>query len=154
MPTSTVGSERYPAAPAAGGFTLVELLVVLAIMAFASIAVAPSLESLLAPRPRLSDPEKLVAALARARDEAILQGQTFRGAMYTDERGLQDAEGKTLYEPPANLAIGPASDEPLPCVFRPDGSGCSLALQLTRGEDEWRVQVNPLTGRVRLLRSR
>lgn len=152
MPTSTAGSERYPLALA--GFTLVELLVVLAIMAFASIAVAPSIESLLATRPRLSDPEKLVAALAQARDQAILQRRTFRGSLYTDERGLQDAEGKTLYQPPEDLALGPASAEPLPCVFRPDGSGCGLALQLQRGGDEWQVQVNPLTGRVRLLRSR
>ena len=162
MRTSTAGSspEDCAAASAQRGFTLVELLVVLAIMAFASLAVAPSLESLLAPRPRLSEPEKLVAALAQQRDQAILQRRNVRGTFAGDERGLQDSEGHTLYALPDDYTVlseanvANAANEAQPWVFHPDGSGCSLKLTLTHDPDAWELRVNALTGRIRLIRER
>lgn len=138
-------------APAAAGFTLVELLVVMAIMAFASLAVAPALQNLLAPRSRPSEAEQLMAALALARDDAIRQRRSFRGVLFADERGLQDGEGRTIFQPSANLRMEPIPDKGLPCAFRPDGGGCALALLLSGAEHQWRLQIDALTGRARLL---
>jgi len=133
----------------------VELLVVLAIMAVATLAVAPSLQRLVAPRPPRPMVEELLAAIGRSRDEAIQTRHSFRGAFDPDNRLWQDAEGRVLYQSPADTTItaeSGTSTEPLPCVFHPDGSGCSLALKVIQGDGEWLVNVDPVTGRIRLMR--
>ena len=158
MPTSIAGSETQPAAIRRfiGGFTLVELLVVLAIMAFATMAVTPSLQRLTTPRPQLSMVDGLVSALAWARDRAIQERSTFRGFLFPGAQGWwQDAEGNVLYQLPVGSMIGPEdsnSAEPLPCAFLPDGSGCGLSIRVAQGNQEWELNVDPVTGRIRLLR--
>ena len=156
MPTSTVGSsqafDRGHFAP--HGFTLVELLVVLAIMAFATLAVAPSLQRLVAPRPARPAVEQLLTAIGRSRDEAIQRRQTFRGAFDPGSRSWQDTAGNVLFQLPEEMSIvpegGPTTD-PLPCVFRPDGSGCTLSLNVAQDGQDWKLKVDPVTGRIRLL---
>lgn len=155
MRISTVGSERSVSRLKPCGFTLVELLVVLSIMAVATLAVAPALQRLAAPRPPRAVAEQLLEAIGRSRDEAIQKRQTFRGLVDPGNGVWRDAEGKILYQSPADTLLAPesgASDEPMPCNFRPDGSGCNLALKIVQDENEWRVQVDPVTGRIRLLR--
>lgn len=155
MRISTVGSERSVSRLKPCGFTLVELLVVLSIMAVATLAVAPALQRLAAPRPPRAVVEQLLEAIGRSRDEAIQRRQTFRGLLDPGNGVWRDAEGKILYQSPSDTLLAPesgASDEPLPCNFRPDGSGCNLALKVLQDENEWRVKVDPVTGRIRLLR--
>lgn len=157
MPTSTVGSERasrYGRFELAG-FTLVELLVVLSIMAFATLAVAPSLQRLVAPRPPRPAVEELLTAIGRSRDAAIQQRRTFRGWLDPEGRRWQAAEGDVLYQAPEDVSIdggNEASTGPMPCVFRPDGSGCGLSLKVAQGGQEWGLMIDPVTGRIRLQR--
>lgn len=132
-----------------------ELLVVLAIMAFATLAVAPSLQRLVAPRPPRPAVEELLAAIGRSRDEAIQKRLSFRGRLDPGNGWWLDAEGKILYQSPADTSIAPengTSTEPMSCVFRPDGSGCTLSLKVLQDDSEWRVKVDPVTGRIRLQR--
>lgn len=156
MPISTAGSDPLDSGfPRGSGFTLVELLVVLSIMAFATLAVAPSLQRLVAPRPTRPVVEQLLEAIGRSRDEAIQKRQTFRGTLDPGNGAWIDADGKTLFQLPADTSIGPAdglSAEPIPCAFRPDGSGCRLSLKVVQDSAEWRVYVDPVTGRIRLMR--
>lgn len=156
MPISTAGSNSFSYARfKLSGFTLVELLVVLAIMAFATLAVAPSLQRLVAPRPPRPVAEQLLDAIARSRDDAIQKRHTFRGLIDPGNRLWQDSEGQVLYQFPEDTLItseNGTSADPIPCVFRPDGSGCSLSLRVVQDDQEWRVMVDPVTGRIRLLR--
>ena len=156
MPISIAGSRRAAIhRRPLSGFTLVELLVVLAIMAFATLAVAPSLQRMTAPRaPRLVV-DDLLESIARSRDEAIQRRHTFRGFLDPANKLWQDADGKILYQAPEDVSIFPedgASTEPMPCIFRPDGSGCNLSLITALGDSEWLLKVDPVTGRIRLQR--
>jgi len=151
MPTSTVGSNGRLGLD---GFTLVELLVVLAIMAFATLAVAPSLQRLAAPRPPRPVVEQLLTAIGRSRDEAIQKRHTFRGSLDPGNRVWQDGEGNVLFQLPEETLIASEyglSTEPVSCIFRPDGSGCKLSLQVVQDGQEWQLKVDPVTGRIRLL---
>ncbi|MCX7175978.1 MAG: prepilin-type N-terminal cleavage/methylation domain-containing protein [Proteobacteria bacterium] len=155
MPISTVGSDRSFNRVKHCGFTLVELLVVLSIMAFATLAVAPSLQRMVAPRPPRPIVEQLLEAIGRSRDEAIQKRQTFRGLFDPGNMQWQDAEGNVLFQLPEDTSIAPengASTQPMFCVFRPDGSGCDLSLKFVQDDREWRVKVDPVTGRIRLMR--
>ena len=157
MPMSIAGSEpSFNHRPRrAYGFTLVELLVVLAIMAFATLAVAPSLQRLVAPRPPRPVVEQLLTAIGRSRDEAIQKRHTFRGSLDPGNRTWQDAEGNILLQLTGETLLAPDSGtsiEPISCVFRPDGSGCYLSLKVVQDDQEWLVKVDPVTGRIRLLR--
>ena len=132
-----------------------ELLVVLGIMAFATLAVAPSLQRLIAPRPPRPVVEQLLAAISQSRDEAIQQRHTFRGALDPGNRLWQDAEGNVLFRLPEETLITPGngtSPDPITCVFLPDGSGCSLSVRVLQDSQEWQMNIDPVTGRIRLLR--
>lgn len=155
MPTSTAGNKPFGLHPGSKAFTLVELLVVLVIMAFATLAVAPSLQRLVAPRPPRPVVEELLAAIGRSRDAAIQQRHTFRGILDATNGLWLDGQGNTLFQLPEDVALAPeygASTDPLPCVFRPDGSGCSLSLKIVQNDLEWRLKVDPVTGRIHLMR--
>jgi len=133
----------------------VELLVVLAIMALATLAVAPSLQRLVAPRPARPVVEQLLTAIGRSRDEAIQMRQTFRGSLDPGNRVWQDDQGNVLFQLPEDTLIAADSGDstdPISCVFRPDGSGCKLSLRVAQDGQEWQIKIDPVTGRIRLLR--
>jgi len=133
----------------------VELLVVLSIMALATLAVAPSLQRLAAPRPPRPVVEQLLTAIGASRDEAIQKRRTFRGSFDPGNRLWQDAAGNVLFQLPEETLVAAevsASSEPIPCVFRPDGSGCMLSLRVAQDTQEWQLKIDPVTGRIRLLR--
>lgn len=128
---------------------------VLSIMAFATLAVAPSLQRLVAPRPLRPVVEQLLEAIGRSRDEAIQKRQTFRGTLDPGNGAWRDADGNTLFQLPVDTAISPEEGhtaDPIPCTFRPDGGGCGLSLKVVQDSAEWRVYVDPVTGRIRLMR--
>ena len=146
MVTSIAGSK---------GFTLVELLVVLGIMAFATLAVAPSLQRLIAARPARPAVEQLLDAMGRSRDQAIQQRRTFRGSFDPGNGLWQDVAGNVLFQLPEEALVGADSGtptEPVACVFLPDGSGCGMVVRVVRDNQEWQIKVDPVTGRIRLIR--
>lgn len=154
MRTSTAGSD---VARAAGqrGFTLVELLVVLLILALGAATASPALGRFFIPKPVPTPSDQLMTALALARDRALLRQRPFRGFLDLAEKRFVTATGEVLLQLPANLRIeaAHAPQAPrLPCLFGADGHGCAMTLRVYDGDPPWLLAVDPVTGRVSMKR--
>lgn len=154
MPTSTAGNDPVKAARQRG-FTLVELLIVLLILALGAATASPALGRFFIPKPVPAPSDQLMTALARARDRAMLRQQPFRGFLDVAEKRFESATGEVLLQLPAGLRIE-AAYEPqaprLPCLFGADGRGCPMTLRVFDGEPPWLLVVDPVTGRVSMKR--
>ena len=161
MPRPTPKRARPgPAGGRGGGFTLVELLVVLAIAALLLTAVPPLISAAFPGVELKGAARRTLAALRLARESAIRTG--------SDTALVVDVEAHTLTltgQPPVSLPGGiglrlnAASREMLDeqrgaIRFFPDGSSTGGVITLTRptalGQAGYRVGVNWLTGRVRM----
>ncbi len=156
--TSPVGSSLRPAARASRGFTLLELMLVLVIAAFAA-AVTPPLLSAAMPSLQLKSTAREVAAALRfARDYAA--------ARQTEAVVLLDLEERryTVSGRAKNFSIPDGLEVEIDTVaseltgdraggirFYPDGSSTGGRVTLARGERSFKVDIDWLTGRVQIL---
>lgn len=135
------------------GFTLIELLVVMAILAVSAMLASPALGRFFQPKATLPPADRLMKGIAKARDDAILHQQSFRGFLNIDEKRFENADGEVLVQLPINMQLEALDGAPaplLPCRFGPDGSGCSMLLRLGSEGSPLLLAVDPVTGRVRL----
>ncbi len=149
MPSS---SDRRRHGPCRG-FTLIEVIVVLVIMALAYGLVVPALSSVL-DGPRLDRAARqMVASLREARSTALIDGRTVRFTVdpasrewrHGDRRGALDDEiAFRLDAPPAGRGAGAAPS----ILFFPDGGSTGGRLTLATGERRRLIAVDWLTGRV------
>lgn len=141
--------------PPPRGFTLVELLVVLAIAGL-MLAVAPPLISSVMPGVELKAAARRTAgALRLAREVAIASGRDIAWVIDIDSNRYRidgDHRGGSL---PAGLAVElvAAEDEMQSDTvgairFFPDGSSTGGRVILKRGDGGYQVGVNWLTGRI------
>lgn len=154
MPTSTAGNEPVNAARQRG-FTLVELLIVLLILALGAATASPALGRFFIPKPVPAPSDQLMMALARARDRAMLRQQPFRGFLNIAEKRFESATGEVLLQLPVELRLESAAEPQaprLPCLFGADGRGCAMTLRVFDGEPPWLLAVDPVTGRVSMKR--
>lgn len=139
------------------GFTLLELLVVLAIVAFVSAIAMPSFQRM-APRVEArAVAQTLAADLRRLRSEALLRGQETRlivdaaAHRYVAEPapGVRSLPAgiELAYVSPLSGKTSRADDQ---LRFRPDGSSTGGRLDLRRDGRVWHIDVDWLTGRVSL----
>jgi type II secretion system protein H len=136
MPISATGSKQQ-------GFTLVELMVVIAIMAVATAAVIFAIPD---PRGRLiDDAEKFAARANAARDDAILQSRDMRvlvtGTGYQVERRRQGAWQPLTGKPfaPTRWAEGTGATGAASFMF--DATGGAVPAAVTLARDDQRVAV-------------
>jgi general secretion pathway protein H len=142
---------------AEAGFTLLELLVVLAIIAGAATLALPSFQRT---APRLETravAQTLAADLRRLRSEAVARGQETRLVVEHDAHRYVAVPGPGARQLPADLeltyvsslsgAVAPVRQQ---LRFRPDGSSTGGSLDLSRAGKTWRIDVDWLTGRVSL----
>lgn len=135
------------------GFTLIELLVVMAILAVGAALASPALGRFFQPKSMLPPADQLMRGIAKARDNAILHQQSFRGFLNIERKRFESANGDVLVQLPTDMRVE-AVDDPqavlLPCRFGPDGSGCAMMLRLGNDASLLLLAVDPVTGRVRL----
>ena len=147
----------HPAVSASSGFTLLELLVVLAIMAFALVLVIGyrppwsgrfELDTLAA---------ELASQLRTVRSEAIVEDRP-AAVLFDLAHRRYRAGGATAKQLPAGVSVelltvaGERRDATSgDILFNPDGSSTGGRIVLARGEARVAVGINWLTGRVSIV---
>jgi len=140
----------------ARGFTLLEIIAVVALIALAATVVVVSVGSGLEGARVRSASKDLVAALRYTRGQAIVQRSPQALLLEVDARAYQ-APGRERRELPRNmeLRLVTARDELVGegagrIRFFPDGSSTGGQITLALGEAEWSIDVEWLTGEVKL----
>lgn len=135
-----------------GGFTLMELLVVLTILGLALLLAMPVLERTLPGLELRTEARTLASALRQARARAI--GRNEEVTIVVDRQGAAlKANGKQVVQLNRKIDIAPLAGESLsPGVseirFFPDGTSTGGHLTLVLGERQKHVFVDWLTGAV------
>lgn len=116
-----------------GGFTLLEILLVLVIMAMAAALIAPAFHAISRPSPR-DEARHLAMALRLAGDEVALSGQPMAWYARRHAYGFERADGRgkwiRLTEPPFGPRRLPAGLAVL--AVRPDGATARIRDGLDR----------------------
>lgn len=137
----------------AGGFTLLEILLVMALMAGAMVMVSAALN-------RASDGTRLRNTAAQmanglrdARVRALLEQRVQTFTVNPQSRRWQ-APGRDVQQLPAPLSLSATTAAELhtpdgqTIVFFPDGASSGGRIVLSQAGQSWRLDVNWLTGRV------
>lgn len=140
-----------------GGFTLIELLVVFALMGLLLALVSPRVQSALPGFELRTATRELAAALRETRSQALRTGEP--AALTVDlARGRYDIAGGGARTLPTNLEVEvtasrrdvDAGRRRARFRFYPDGTALGGAVALRRGDDAYVVDIDWLTGRVRI----
>lgn len=141
------------------GFTLLELLVVLAIMGLLLGLAAPRFHNIVPGFELQSSTRELAAALRETRSRALERGEPallvvdLAGRRYGLGGSTQSKELPRDIVLEALTAADDISEETRRAGFRffPDGSATGGRITLSRGEQEYRIDIDWLTGRVSIL---
>ena len=164
MPTSATDKQRMPAAMPAGGFTLLELLVVLAILLIASSVLLPNLDTL-DNSSFNAQVRRAVAVLNHARRMAIVDGAPRSAyfhvldparADYAARRAAIDAQTQEAIWSSKRLRLrfrdgvnAPAEErQRLQVVFYPQGGSTGGLLEFVLNTRSVRIWVDPISGRI------
>jgi general secretion pathway protein H len=148
---SPTGSARHPAA----GFTLLELMVVLAILALAVAIVPANLMKGTGAQSLKADVRMLISGLRYARTKAIASNMPV--ALVVDPRDMHlSIDGTQQIGALSRTTTFGAMDEqhllqagaPATVQFFPDGGSSGGELILSYRQDVYRVSINWLTGAV------
>jgi len=138
------------------GFTLLELLVVLAIVALAAALVVPNIPSVIGAT-RLTTAAQVTGAFLReARALAIVEGVAVDFEIDPRSGAYRFADRAKSINPGVALVLttmlpaGRAPGSPGVVRFYPDGGASGAVIRLERGGTLRVVAVDPLTGRVRV----
>lgn len=119
------------------GFTLVEMLVALAVMALLAAVALPQLQTALPSMKARRDAAQAVARLHTARDRALASGEVV---------AVEFSDMGAVFTP-----VGTARPSEKAVVrFFPDGSVTGGALVIGEGGAAHLIRLHPLTGSVRL----
>ena len=155
MPRAARERTRMWSAGSDAGFTLVELLVVLAVLALALAVIPPSLSGAIDSARFKSTQRDLVSALRHARSRAVNSQQAAAVGINVKQTTIRLGDRqRELYIPDdAALTLVTAQREQLAehegaIRFYPDGSSTGGQVRFIRDGQVWSVNVDWLTGRV------
>ncbi len=141
----------------ARGFTLIEILAVVALIALAMTLVAVTVGDGLSGARVKAASRDLVAALRYTRGQAIVKRESQAMAIDVDGRRYR-APGRKWVELPRNMVMQletartEMEAEGIGRIrFFPDGASTGGNVELELGEAVWRIEVNWLTGEVSML---
>ncbi|MBS7457779.1 type II secretion system protein XpsH [Coralloluteibacterium stylophorae] len=156
MPRRLCSSDPARGAERVRGFTLLEIVVVIALVAVITTTLAVSLTGGLDGMRVRTAVKEVAAQLRFARARAIVSGQAQDFVVDPQARRWQGAEGRSGELPDGFdiVATGAREVQPTEGVaairFFPDGSATGGRIELVRGEARWRIDIAWLTGEVRL----
>jgi general secretion pathway protein H len=146
------------AQPSRSGFTLVELLVVLALMAIIAAVAIPILGPGVSTTELKSSARKVAAGLRMAREGAVATRSDTRLVLDLEHRTFQVERDAHVYALPRALELklftaqNDIISENVGAIrFYPDGGSTGGRVTLAAGERKLEVDVDWLTGRVAIL---
>lgn len=150
------GESKYPRTGA--GFTLLELLVVLALMAMIYSLAAPMISAGLPGAELKGAARQLAAGLRKARSQAVTQKKEAVLTLDVEQHHFEVSGDNHSYALPAKLEISlyTAQSELLrdkvgSIRFFPDGSSTGGRISVAIGERKYHVNIDWLTGQVAIL---
>ncbi len=158
MRRATASNSMAPSfGPAAGGFTLLELLVVLAIVAAVAGFALPSFSPGAGVQLKAAT-RAVMVGLRQARSQAMTANDSRSLVFNLEQRHFKVGEGSRLQHLPKDVGVSvfTAQEERVSkrvagIRFFPDGSSTGGRVTLESGNQEIFIDVDWLTGRVRLL---
>ena len=139
----------------ARGFTLLELLVVLMILALAAAVAGPSIGRTVDTVRARAEVARFSALLRHTREQAITSRRPHALVVDPPAHRVTIMAGEEVRESrslPDHLDIEAEPPGSLTVRFEPQGTSSGGAFRVTSGHLHYRVTVEPLTGRVRIER--
>ena len=137
------------------GFSLLELVVVLSILALAAGLVAPSISRSTDALQLRAEIAGFSAVLRHAREQAITTRQPHRVVVEPaahQVRVLAGDEVRRTRAIPARWSIDAPGEGSLAVRFEPHGTSTGGHYRIVVGDIVWRVTIDAFTGRVRTIR--
>ena len=146
MPTSR--TELRPRSRRVAGFTLVEILIVLTIVALAAAVVAPTLGAAVGFGQLRGEARAVVSGLREARAQAMTGGQRADFRLQGSQWRVGTASREVLPGIAISLDVPPAGIDPDGSFIRffPDGRSTGGRVQLRRKDRIETIQVDWITG--------
>ena len=134
------------------GFTLLELLVVLAIAALAATLVVPNVPGLIGSNRLAAATDTTLAVLREARARAIAAGEAVAVEFDSTTATYRFADRAQHISDDISVELATVSGARVSIRFYPDGASSGAVIRLIGTSGERLISVDPLTSRIGLAR--
>lgn len=136
------------------GFTFLEILVVLVIMAVMMAVILPSFNRMFGSVQGVREGEKIRHLFEKARAEAILQAEPVGITFYTNGLCIFQLKGKIMEYQDLHMAVILEKEEKITQTFKPDGIASFPKLTFKTNEGTYVIYAfNPVSGKIEMERS-
>jgi len=153
-------TSRFPAASAVrkrrssqAGVILLDVVLTLAIFALIALLVLPTLPRGTTPSRQGAYAAQIAALMKNDRSAAARQGREIATRVDVANRRVSSGFGDTMVTLPSDVALDVIASElcadqagRFAIRFAPDGRSCGAIVHVRKGELDWRIRVNWLTG--------
>jgi general secretion pathway protein H len=156
-PTSkfTAGNARRKRHSSRAGIILLDVVLTLAIFGLMALLVLPSLPRGTTPSRQGAYAAQIAALMKNDRTAAARQGREIATRVDVENRRVSSGSTGTIVTLPSDvrlevIASQLCADQPgrFAIRFAPDGRSCGAIVHVAKGELDWRVRVNWLTGMI------